>query len=48
MNVDKSIKYKKTLKESFNKGLITKKKYKKELKWISNYFINKINKSSTI
>jgi hypothetical protein len=41
MNTDKSIKYKKTLKESFNKGLITKKKYKKELKWVSNYLQSK-------
>jgi hypothetical protein len=40
MNINKSIIYKKILKESFNKGFITKKVYKKELNWI-----NKFNKT---
>lgn len=37
MKSDKSITYKRILKQQFEKGSITKKKYKKELKWIK-YF----------
>lgn len=33
--MEKIIKYRKVLQQNFNKGSITKKEYKKELKWIN-------------
>ena len=37
MNIDKTLIYKKQLQKSFERGLISKKKYKKELNWIKNF-----------
>lgn len=39
--MDKVIKYRKVLQEQLNKGLISEKKYKKELKWIRRNITNK-------
>ena len=35
--MDKSVIYKKQLQKSFEKGFISEKKYKKELKWIKKF-----------
>ena len=37
MKKELQIKYQKVLKQSYNKGLISKKKYLKELKWVNLY-----------
>lgn len=38
MNIDKVLKAKKQLKISYEKGFISKKKFKKELDWINQYY----------
>jgi hypothetical protein len=42
--MDNKIKYLKILKELYLKERISKKKYKKELKWVKNYGKEKVSK----